>query len=51
MKIPNGGFEHGVNWNQLRFYIGKHPGFVDKSDLIQTVLEKFATGWKNDEAF
>jgi hypothetical protein len=51
MKIHYGGFEHGVNWNQLGFFIGKHPGFVDKTDLIHNVLETFATGWKNDKTF
>jgi hypothetical protein len=48
MKIHYGGFEHGVNWNQLGYFIGKHPGFVDKHMLTQSVLEKFASGWKND---
>jgi hypothetical protein len=51
MKIHYGGFEHGVHWSQLGFFIGKHPGFVHKSTLAQGVLEMFATGWRNDKAF
>jgi hypothetical protein len=51
MKIHYGGFEHGVNWNQLGFFIGKHPGFVDKPTLMMSVLESFATGWKQDKQY
>lgn len=51
MKLHHGGFEYGVNWNQLGFFIGKHPGFVDKSMLMQSVLEKFANAWKHDKTF
>lgn len=51
MKIHHGGFAHGVNWNQLGFFVGKHPGFVDKPELAQHILEKFSSGWKTDKTY
>ena len=52
MKIHHAGFEHGVNWSPLGFFINTHPNFNDKMLLLtHEVITKLEHGWYHDTKF
>jgi hypothetical protein len=52
MKIHHAGFEHGVNWSQLGFFLNTHPSFNDKTALLANeVTKKLEDGWYHDTKF
>jgi hypothetical protein len=52
MKIHHAGFEHGVNWSPLGFFINTHPNFNDKMRLLtHEVITKLEHGWYHDSKF
>lgn len=51
ISLHRGGFNYGVNWVPLGFFVGKHPKFVNQEALRIEILDKFATGWMQDSEY
>jgi len=49
MRLHQGGFDHGVNWINMGFFIKKHPIFADCHDLTMQLKREIIEGWFDDE--
>jgi len=48
IELHYGGFEHGVNWCSVGFYIKKHPLCNDHDDMLTTLRQLLLQGWEHD---
>jgi len=50
-KIHKGGFNHGVNWSTIGFFVKQHPGFIDTKIVKENMMSKISNSWYQDKAF
>ena len=51
IKIHHGGFDHGVNWSNLGFFINEHPRFSQLINNNININEKFKKAWNTDNKY
>jgi len=49
MRLHHGGFDHGVNWINMGFFLKKHPIFTDCTELTMQIKREIIESWFDED--